>query len=209
MKGEAVGAATTLPRAPAVRAMALAVSLLAAGLVPVHAGEPFGERDRASTEAVQGLNAYAAYKMGDYETARAGWEELAQTGNTSAMLNLANLYGQGQGVPRDPARAAAWIRRAATLGDPRAQVELGLAFENGQGVPRDPQIAADWFRRAADQGDATAQFNLGVMLATAYGEGLEHSTATARQEAADWLRKAAAQGHPDARAFLTLLEAHP
>ncbi len=166
----------------------------------------FGEHDRASTEAVQSLNAYAAYKMGDYETARQRWEALAAHDNTSAMLNLANLYAQGQGVERDEQRAADWLRRAAEFGDPRAQVELGLAYESGLGVPREPQTAADWFRLAAEQGDAQGQFNLAVLLATAFGAGVQHSTAEQRNEAKTWLKEAAANGHPDARSYLSVLE---
>jgi len=171
------------------------------------AQEEFGTRDRNSVEAVESLNAYAAYKLGDYETARERWLSLAERGNTSAMINIANLYDQGQGVARDQAAALEWLELAAELEDPRAQLELGLAYEKGQGVERDPKRAAEWFRQAAEQGDTTAQFNLGVMLATAYGAGLEQSSAGERAEAAQWLEKAATGGHADAPEFLSTLEA--
>lgn len=187
--------------------MTLAVCVGANSTVAVtaFAQDTFGARDRASTEAVESLNAYAAYKMGDYESARQQWESLAQRDNTSAIINLANLYEQGQGVPRDPAKAAEWLRRAAELGDPRGQTQLGMAYEKGLGVPRDLQKAESWFRRAAEQGDTTAQFNLGVMLATAQGKGVSSATKAQRREAADWLEKAAAGGHPDAHEFLATL----
>lgn len=166
------------------------------------AQDTFGQRDQASVDAVESLNAYAAYKLGDYETARERWLALAERGNTSAMINLANLHEQGQGVPRDLAKAVAWLTQGAELGDSRAQLNLGLAYEKGTGVERDPRQAAQWFRQAAEQGDTTAQFNLGVMLATAYGEGLGSSEPADRAEAAAWLEKAAAGGHPDAAEFL-------
>lgn len=168
---------------------------------------PFGQPDRASIEAVKSLEAYAAYKLGDYETARQRWLPLAEGGNTSAMINLANLYEQGQGVARDYAAAAAWLVKAAERDDPRAQVSLGLAYETGQGVERDPHAAAGWFRRAAEQGDSTAQFNLGVMLATAHGEGLAASTPEQRREAMVWLDRAVQGGEREAEDLLNLLRA--
>lgn len=171
------------------------------------AQDTFGAKDKASVEAVESLNAAAAYKTGDYETARRGWLALADKGNTSAMINLANLYEQGQGVARDLPEAIHWLERAAELGDSRAQFELGLAHEKGIGVERDPRAAAEWFRKAAEQGDNTAQFNLAVMLATAYGGGLSESTLEQRTEAVTWLKKAAAGGHPDATNLLATLEA--
>ena len=190
---------------PVVLALGLAAAASAGPAGGAAAQSEFGQSDRASVEAVQSLKAYAAYKTGDYETAHARWLPLAEGGNTSAMINLANLYEQGKGVPRNAGKAAEWLRRAAELGDPRAQLDLGLAYEKGLGVERQPRTAAEWFRRAAEQDDATAQFNLGVMLATNYGAGLESSTAEQRGEATAWLEKAAAAGHPDARDLLALL----
>lgn len=161
--------------------------------------------DRASTEAVESLKAYAVYKAGDYEQARELWLSLAERGNTTAMNNLANMYEQGQGVAQDRVKAAEWLRRAAELGDPVAQLNLGLAYEKGLGVERDNHNAARWFQEAAEQGDKDAQFNLGVMLATAYGEGPDKATAAEVEQAVHWLRKAAAQNHPEAGPFLRLL----
>lgn len=193
---------------PAKLACVLLSSALAIAPVPrAFSQDGFGARDQASVEAVESLNAYAAYKLGDYETARQAWLDLAARDNTSAMLNLANLYTQGQGVEADPARAVQWLEKAAALGDSRAQFELGLAHENGIGVARDPRAAAGWFRRAAEQGDKEAQFNLAVMLATDYGAGPGESTPEQRTEAVAWLKKAAAAGHPDAPTLLATLEA--
>ena len=173
----------------------------------LRAQDEFGSRDQTSVQAVESLNAYAAFKLGDYETAREAWLDLAARDNTSAMLNLANLYAQGQGVEADPVEAVQWLEKAAALGDSRAQFELGMAHENGIGVERNPRAAADWFRKAAEQGDKEAQFNLAVMLATAHGAGLTESSPEQRTEAVAWLKKAAAGGHPDAPAFLATLEA--
>lgn len=154
----------------------------------------------------QSYSAYAAYKSGDYAKAERLWRDAAERGSTDAMINIANLYVQGQGVDRDLGRAADWYRQAAEAGDPVAQVHLGEAYESGAGLARDNRAAARWFRRAAEQGDAHGAFNLGVMLATDYGNGLEASDDDQRAMARHWLRAAADNGHREAARMLQVLE---
>jgi TPR repeat protein len=166
----------------------------------------FAGGDRASREAVESLEAYAAYKMGQYDEARTMWLSLASRNNPSAMINLANMSELGQGASRDLSKATEWLRKAANLGDQRGQLQLGLAYEKGLGVERNPKIAADWFLKAAEQGDSTAQFNLGVMLATNYGKGIKSSSPKQQQKAIKWLQLATEDDHPDAGIFLEMLK---
>ncbi len=162
------------------------------------------ERDNAA-EAVTGLKAYAAFKAGNYEEARLIWEQLAAKGNTTALINLANLFQQGKGVVEDRKLALEYIIQAAQLGDSRAQYELGIEYEKGIIVPRDIYKAAAWLQKSAIQGDSDGQFAYAVMLATAYGKGLEYSNQLQRREAIDWLKKAAGNGHPDAKEYARIL----
>ena len=162
-------------------------------------------RDKNSIEAVQSLEAYAKYKMAQYEEAREIWLMLAEKNNTSALINLANMYEQGQGVERDLKQSIVWLRKAAELKDSRGEYQLAMAYEKGMGVDRDLRQAAFWLEKAAKQGDATAQFEFGVMLATNYGEGLMTNSKDQRTAAVDWLTKAEANGVEDAKEFLTLL----
>ena len=163
------------------------------------------ERDTAA-EAVTNLEAYAAFKMGHHDEARKIWEKLAKKGNTTALINLANMFQQGRGVDEDQKKALSYVRKAAELSDPRAQYELGMAYERGTILERDLQQAAVWFERAAEQGEMDAQFALGVLNATAFGKGLEIATDEQREQAVAWLRKASAQGHEEAKTYLDLLE---
>ncbi len=188
-----------------LRTLPLLISLSFLPCQPVLADEGFAGRDKASREAVESLEAYAVYKMGQYDEARKIWLSLASRNNPSAMINLANMSEQGQGVPRDLGQAAEWLRKAAELGDTRGQLQLGLAYEKGLGVERSPEIASEWFLKAAEQGDSTAQFNLGVMLATNYGKGIKNASPEQRQAAIKWLEKAAEDDHPDAETFLEML----
>lgn len=187
-----------------VRVATAAIFLVALGLAdPVRAD--LQGRDEASTQAVESLEAYAAYKMGQYDLARERWEALAGKGNTTAMVNLANLHAQGQGVPRSPVMARSWTRKAAELGDARAQFELGLAYERGDGVERDLAEAARWLGRAAEQGNGEAQFSLGVLLATGLGKGAAVASVEQKRAGLGWLTKAADGGHAEAAALLKAL----
>lgn len=85
--------------------------------------------------------------------------EVAQD-DPQALLDLARRYQQGQGVPKDLARAAGLYERAAQLGNPDAQFALGNMYLLGEGVPRDDDWAFTWYRAAARQGHALAQKNV-------------------------------------------------
>jgi TPR repeat protein len=44
------------------------------------------------------------------------------------MANLGVCYDRGQGVERDPARAAEWYRQGAAAGNGRAMANLGVCY---------------------------------------------------------------------------------
>ena len=162
------------------------------------------ERDNAA-EAVTNLEAYAAFKMGQHDKARRIWEKLAEKGNATALLNLANMFQQAQGVEEDQKKALTYVRKGAEIGDPRAQHELGMAYERGTILKRDLQQAARWFEMAAKQDEVEAQFALGVLNATAFGKGQKSVTVEQRKLAIAWLSKASAQGHEEAQTYLRLI----
>jgi TPR repeat protein len=69
----------------------------------------------------------------------------------------AQRYEHGEGVRRDPAKAARLYCQAAREGDAESQYSLGWMFANGRGVPRDDASAALYFAMASAQGHSHAQ----------------------------------------------------
>ena len=69
----------------------------------------------------------------------------------------ARAYEHGEGVARDPARAAHLYCTAARAGDAEAQFSLGWMYANGRGVARDDAMAAFFFNLAAQQDHRHAQ----------------------------------------------------
>lgn len=80
----------------------------------------------------------------------------AASSDVAELIAEAARYEHGEGVPRDPARAAALYCRAAQLGAADAQYALGWMVANGRGMPRDDATAWRLFSAAADQGHVQA-----------------------------------------------------
>lgn len=73
------------------------------------------------------------------------------------LRDEAQAYEHGEGVPRDPLRAAKLYCDGARYGDAEAQFSLGWMYANGRGLPRSDEIASFFFKLAAGQGHAQAR----------------------------------------------------
>lgn len=69
----------------------------------------------------------------------------------------ARSYEHGEGVPKDPLRAAGLYCDGARYGDAEAQFSLGWMYANGRGVARSDEMAAYFFKMAAAAGHQQAQ----------------------------------------------------
>jgi len=72
-------------------------------------------------------------------------------------------HEHGEGVARDPARAAALYCSAAKLGDAVSQYNLGWMYANGRGIDRNDAWAAYFFKAASAQGIVQAGRMLGAV----------------------------------------------
>ena len=97
-----------------------------------------------------------AYNRGDFKTALREWQPLADQGDPRAQFSFGLLYENGDGVPRDYAKARQWYEKAAAQGDAKAQLYLGLQSSFGQGVPMDLVEAYMWYSLAAGNGNPHA-----------------------------------------------------
>jgi localization factor PodJL len=93
----------------------------------------------------------------DLTEARRWTERAAQSGESTAMYNLASYLYAGEGGPKDPSAAAAWFRRAADRGVVNSQFNLAQLYEKGYGVPLNPAEAYKWYLVAAAAGDPEAK----------------------------------------------------
>ncbi|MFT6408286.1 MAG: hypothetical protein ACJAQ6_001704 [Arenicella sp.] len=137
-----------------------------------------------------------AYYKGDYNTAAALLQPLADKGIARAQFRLAYMHFLGRGFKPDRAIADRIIRAAlpaiqrfADDGRAWAQSDLGNLYEDGLVLPKNYTDAVYWYRSSATQGYPSAQTNLGTMYAN--GQGVTSS----RRAAIEWFQRAAKQGH--------------
>ena len=83
----------------------------------------------AETTIEQG---YDAYEAGDVAQAVSIWRTLAQAGDSTAQLNLGQLYRLGQGVEVSDEEAVKWYTLAAKQGSEVAKYNLFLMGNEGR-----------------------------------------------------------------------------
>jgi hypothetical protein len=100
---------------------------------------------------------------GDMNAAFLVWRHVAEGGNATAELAVAQFYDPLSPQPKagfaaDGARAADWYERAALSGNVEAQRRYGqLLAKGGAGLAPDPAKARTWLQQAATQNDAEAK----------------------------------------------------
>ena len=125
-----------------------------------------------------------AFERGDFERARALFEEAAAAGDALGAHHLGTMCSRGQGGPEDAPRAVELYRRAADAGVAEAAYNLGAASALGHGMPVDLVEALRWYTVAAELGDRDALYRVGSMLATGEGAAVDVARASVYWERA-------------------------
>ncbi|KAH7889883.1 hypothetical protein F5I97DRAFT_1848321 [Phlebopus sp. FC_14] len=102
-------------------------------------------------------NCYGTGTLGlqvDHERAYHLYLLAAKQNHAAAAYRVAVCNEIGAGTRREPPRAAAFYRKAASLGDTAAMYKLGMIQLLGSlGEPKNPREAINWLKRAAEQAD--------------------------------------------------------
>lgn len=99
--------------------------------------------------------------VGPISEAALRYHQGCHAGEAAACRRLGWLYQVGQGLPRDPTRAAAFYRRGCLDSDALSCSNLGFLHSKGDGLPIDDARAAAYYRLACVQGSAIGCNNLG------------------------------------------------
>ncbi|NQV81510.1 MAG: sel1 repeat family protein [Alphaproteobacteria bacterium] len=95
-----------------------------------------------------------AYSLRQFVRAIDEFRPLLEQGHRGAEMMTGLMYLQGDGYPRDPAKAAVWLYKAATKGDHSAQLVLGSQRLYGLGIGRDLVDAFMWLTLAGQSESA-------------------------------------------------------
>jgi TPR repeat protein len=128
---------------------------------------------QADTDRAYNLFSYAASYFGDAD----------------AQYQLARLYLDGRGAPKDVRQAARWLGLAAQKGQYQAQAMLGRMLFRGEGVPKQRARGLMWLTLGRD-GAAGAQDG---WIVEAYEDAVARATEAERTEAygdlQQWLKQ--------------------
>ena len=119
----------------------------------------------------------------------------AARGHADSQYLYGNYYarGDGEGFPKDDAKAAYWYECAAKQGHTGGIYRLGVQFMYGRGVKRDFQRGWDLTEKAAELGNADAMLMMGAMIETGETDVKDPAAAL------DWYGKAADKGNAEAQ----------
>ncbi|EAU88441.1 enzyme activator [Coprinopsis cinerea okayama7 len=102
-------------------------------------------------------NCYGTGALGlqvDHEKAYHLYLQAAKQNHAAAAYRVAVCNEIGAGTKREPPRAAAFYRKAASLGDTAAMYKLGMILLHGLlDEQKNPRDAVSWLKRAAEQAD--------------------------------------------------------
>jgi TPR repeat protein len=102
-------------------------------------------------------NCYGTGALGlqvDHERAYHLYLQAAKQNHAAATYRVAVCNEIGAGTRREPPRASAFYRKAASLGDTAAMYKLGMILLHGSlGEQKNPRDAINWLKRAAEQAD--------------------------------------------------------
>ena len=123
------------------------------------------------------------------------WWRKSQTAygqDSYTLYNLGVLYDSGEGVARNPQRAAQYYTAAARLNDNDARYNLAHLYHYGDGVPRSDIIAHYWLTKAAAH-ERDAMTALGMLY-----QKSDTDDGT-QMRASYWLEQAAMRGDAQAQ----------
>lgn len=135
------------------------------------------------------------YKNEEFAAAVAVFTSCANAGDPTACIYLAQIYRNGDGVPKDGEIQKMWLRRLADLADMGnlvAQWELSNIYRFGSGLNSDLGSANRWLERAARAGQPDAMCQMYQYLNIG-GSGFPQD----KKLALEMLTGAVAKGHPE------------
>lgn len=114
--------------------------------------------DKKSLDAQLNLGWIYGHTEGYLDAAKSAtyYGMAAAQGNPDAQYFLGLMYLNGEGIKKEPVKAAEWLKKSALQNKTEAQTALGDLYETGQGVKADKVEALKWYLIALKNGDGAA-----------------------------------------------------
>ena len=120
------------------------------------------------------------------------WYQRAfENGDIDAPYDIANLYREGEIIPKDLQKYIEYLVKADEIGNDSATLDLACAYFQGEGVEVDKEKGIELMGKAANAGNGIAASNMS--LAYRKGDGVEVNI----EKSIEWAKKAAELGDND------------
>ncbi|WP_078482936.1 tetratricopeptide repeat protein [Solemya pervernicosa gill symbiont] len=132
------------------------------------------------TGALYGMGQFLLrYAKSDVERATAidALKQAATAGSVPAEIVLAELYIEGQYLPRDTSRGVEILSRHANADNPRAQYKLALLYDEGIALQQNYAKAYDYYQRALALGHRSAANRLATLYIEGRGVAVDYDRA--------------------------------
>lgn len=152
----------------------------------------------------QYLSGFAFYRgiggaKRDYKKAFEWFKLAAKSGNSSASVNLGDMYSFGHFVSKDEQKAFQWYLQAAKLGSSEGMEKLADIYAGGKIFEKNYFEAARWYQKAAENGYVPGP---SLKLARLYYLGGEHFEKD-EKKALKWFINAFEMGDTDAAHYIS------
>lgn len=124
------------------------------------------------------------FQAGDDPAALKLFSTLADKNNPNALYWLGHMTELGLGVPRDPAKAIGFYKKAAEQNVNPAELRLGEIYLDGDLLPPNFAQAKTYLEKSAYQGNSRAAMLLGQMYRAGIGMTADPTEAYAWSEVA-------------------------
>lgn len=145
-------------------------------------------------EALHYYSAFLSVGFGCEKNSRKALEycaRAAKLGALGAVIDMGLAYLEGEGVTRDPVKAARCFQLAVDRGSGKACSELALCYFDGVGVERNPEKAKEILQLGIERGSGICAYNLGVSYYKGRFDGVPDFP-----QARDCFEKSCALGEP-------------
>jgi hypothetical protein len=136
------------------------------------------------------------YEKNDFNASYQWVLRSAKQGFPKAQHDLAILYQDGKGTPKNPEKQFYWHLQAAKNGVIDSKYLLAVCYLTEVGTPQDLKKAVYWLEQASNEGHAKAKTRLGA----AYIEGI--GVSVDKEKGVSLLRDAVALGDDKAKELL-------
>lgn len=154
------------------------------------------EKD-SSTDAMNSLGVIYQERK-EFKIAYEWYQKAAEKGSDLALLNIGDLYRDGQYVNKNPSEALKYYQKIIAKGNSKGMNRIASMYY----VNKDTIKAFEWYNKAAQKNDALGLSWVGYMFL--HGQGVKKDSTKARY----YLEKALALGGTNAENILKDMNSH-